>query len=190
MQYNLFCYTVGFAVLTLSMSVFLRESFDVLLDNLLISLKAVGTNLLLYYAAQYAVTLILLLAVQQTVNPNTEAVNDAVQVNSKMIIFLAAVLAPIVEEILFRGVVFGNIAKKNRMAGYIVTTVLFALYHLWIYIFSGENILLVLLYSIQYVPASVLFSRTYEQSGNIYAPIVMYMIINIIAINAASMIQV
>lgn len=185
-QYNLFCYTVGFVVLSLAMSSYLRNSLDVFLDNIWLSLRSVGTNLILYYVAQYAITLFLLMAISQTVNPNTETVDEAIQVNSKIMLFLAAVLAPFVEEILFRGVVFGNIAKKNRTAAYIISTVLFAAYHLWIYVLYGESILIILIYSVQYVPASVLFARTYEQSGNIYAPMLMHMIINIIAVNAAS----
>ena len=187
MQYNMFAYTVGFAVLSLSMSRFLRESFDVFWDNFMASMKAIGVNIILYYVTQYAITLALLLVLPSVENPNTEAVGMAVAINSKVMKFIAVVLAPIVEEILFRGIVFGTIAGKNKTAAYIVSTVLFAAYHLWSYLFAGVDFILILLYSIEYVPGAVFFAKSYDESGNIWTPILMHAVMNYVAIGASSM---
>ena len=186
-QYNLFVYAVGYVVLSFTMANFLRTDFDVFWDNFRVSIQAIGVNIIWYYIAQYAVSLLLASVLPTIENPNTEAVTEAAISSGRTMMFVAAVLAPIVEEILFRGVVFGTIARKNKAVAYIVSTVLFSAYHLWIYVYLGADLLLMALYAVEYIPGSVMFAKTYDESGTIWAPILMHMLMNYVAVSAASM---
>ena len=40
-------------------------------------------------------------------------------------------LVPIVEEMLFRGVVFGSIRPRSRLWAYVVSVAAFSVYHVW-----------------------------------------------------------
>ena len=98
-----------------------------------------------------------------------------------LVFAMSVFLAPLVEEPLFRGAVFGSIYHKNRYAAYAVSTLLFALYHVWQYV-AVYGDASYLLYMLNYVPASVALAFAYERSGSIWVPMAL-----LAAINAASM---
>ncbi len=65
---------------------------------------------------------------------------------------LAICIAPVVEEVLFRGVLFGQIRKANRVLAYGISALLFGVFHVWQYaLVSGD--LKLLLYTMQYISA-------------------------------------
>ena len=90
------------------------------------------------------------------------------------------IAAPIVEETLVRGVVFGSFHKINRYLAYAVSILLFSAMHIWQ--FAGTLTVPALLYNgLVYVPASVALGWTYEKSGTILCPIILHAMINAIA---------
>lgn len=74
---------------------------------------------------------ILLQLSNETTTANQSQINDMVQ-NSSLIssFFLLALLAPICEEILCRGIIPKKIFRGNENLGYIIGTIIFALLHL------------------------------------------------------------
>ena len=46
-------------------------------------------------------------------------------------VLIVVFLAPVVEEALFRGYVFGNLREYSRGAAYLVSCLVFALIHVW-----------------------------------------------------------
>ncbi len=86
-------------------------------------------------------------------------------------VILAVIVAPIAEEILFRGILLPAAAKWCRAAGAIaITTILFALLHLHL----PSLIPLAFL--------SLVLSLAYVYTGSIIVPIVMHMIFNAISL--------
>ena len=86
-------------------------------------------------------------------------------------------LAPIIEETLVRGLVFGSIQPTSRVMAYLVSVILFTLMHNWQYFMlypAGK----VLLSCIPYLPASVALAWTYEKAGTIWASISLHAIVN------------
>ena len=72
---------------------------------------------------------------------------------------IVVVLMPMVEELLFRGVLFGGVRRYSRGAAYLLSAGLFALYCVWQFAFSyGRLDLRYLLLAVQYLPAGVLLS--------------------------------
>ena len=95
---------------------------------------------------------------------------------------LSIALAPIVEEPLFRGLIFGGIRPKSRVLAYIVSAALFSLYHVWQYVaLTGDFSLLI--YCLLYVPVSVGLAWAYDRSGSIWSPMVMHAIINAVSLS-------
>ena len=96
--------------------------------------------------------------------------------------------APIVEEVLFRGVVFQSLRKRNRVLAYVVSVVLFSLYHVWSYaIAAGDP--KVLLYALQYVPLTLILTWTYERSGSLWTAIAFHSSYNFLAMYLTQQLQ-
>jgi membrane protease YdiL (CAAX protease family) len=92
-------------------------------------------------------------------------------------------LAPVVEETMFRGALFGSIRLRSRAVAYIVSALAFAAYHLWPFLFT-DMWRVNALYALQYIPASVILAWCYERGNSIWAPITLHALINLLA-NAA-----
>lgn len=91
------------------------------------------------------------------------------------------VLTPVVEETLFRGLIFGVVRRKSRIAAYVVMILAFALVHIWRG-FLTSDISQVLTAALPYLPAGIALGWTYEKADTIWAPILLH-----IAISAFSM---
>lgn len=179
---NIFYYAFGAAFMLLFLWKYFRRGFDVPAEH---PLGVIFTLVLSYMVAvmlSWAVQLIALaFGVDLASPPNNDTVMDMAGQGFNAVFAMSVFLAPIVEEPLFRGAVFGSIYKRNRYAAYAVSTLLFSLYHVWQYaVVYGDVTYLV--YMLNYVPASVALAFAYERSGSIWVPMALHA-----AINAASM---
>lgn len=175
-------YAIGTVVLFGGMFRFMKSSFHDMCDNKWNTFSSVISCYVLYYALSFVVSYLLATLLSDVTNPNTAAVNDAVRINKNTMILVSVILAPIVEEILFRGIVFGTIRKKSRILAYIVSAVAFSFYHLWQY-FAAAFDWQLFLYVLQYLPGSIALAFCYERGRSIYAPIFLHMLINLIAVS-------
>ena len=96
------------------------------------------------------------------------------------------VFAPVIEETLVRGVVFGTIRPASRVLAYIVSALLFTLMHNWQY-FGLYPALSILLSCLPYIPASVALAWVYEKGGTIWAPITLHALINAMSFGLLSL---
>jgi len=117
--------------------------------------------------------LLMLLGLVQE-NATTEMVALSQGRDYAMLKAVAVFLAPIAEEVLFRGVVFGSLRKRSRTLAYIASIVLFSLYHVWQFaVRSGEP--MYLLAALQYIPISYVLVWGYERSCSIWTTIFFHM---------------
>ena len=129
---NLVYYGLGILVVLGLFMDYLRGQYDGLLDRLglcvLSFFMALGMDYLLSLAAN---SLVLALTGGAMDNPNEAAISEIVLRSSAAMRAVGIFMAPIVEEVLFRGVIFGGLREKNRLAAYAVSMLMFALYHIW-----------------------------------------------------------
>lgn len=111
---------------------------------------------------------------------NQELINIMTQSKPILMIITTVILAPILEEFVFRGIVFGWLYEYNRYVAHIVTALLFAFVHVMMAIFSGNvsEWVQIFVYLFMAFPLSYL----YEKSNNIFVPISTHMINNFISI--------
>lgn len=147
--------------------------------------QAVILGLALHYVGTFAYGLIVSLLKLNLVSFNDETIQMLAQQGKAAMIICAVVLAPVVEETLVRGLIFGTIRCKSRILAYAVSIVFFAAIHVWQYLLV-ENVKAVLLAALQYVPAGIALGWTYEKSNNIWAPIFMHMTVNAISFGLLS----
>lgn len=180
---NVICYAFGLILILIFMHHFLKASFSDLCDNILTALGAVVLGYLMYLVMNAAISWVLTQFLTDLTNPNSQEIENEVKQNSGAMLAVAVVMAPILEETLFRGVVFGSIRKKSRFLAYLVSTLLFAFYHLWQYLFYSFDWRL-LLYLLEYLPGSIALAWCYERGRSIWASVFLHMAINFISLYA------
>lgn len=182
---TLLYYLVSFIVLLVFMRGYLLDSFSVFLDRNIQALSSALLGYVQYIALLYVMIAIVTLIKYKTgTNPNSAAISDQIAQNSRAMLLASTLLAPIVEETLFRGALFGLISRKSRVAAYIVSFLFFSSYHLWSFAAKGLDPMF-LYYMFQYLPGSLVLARCYERSGTIWSPIILHMMINGVSVLAS-----
>ena len=179
---NAVCYVTAAVVLFLLLRRFFRREFDALCDC--------GPVVLLEILKRYGVLLLcnmgvglLLILIGQKENPNNAAVFSLAGEDLGMTAAVAVFLAPIAEEAMFRGGVFGLLRRHNRLAAYAVSMLVFAVYHLWSFALDDPT---AWIYLLQYLPASFLLARIYEKTNTLWASIFLHMTVNGVSMLALS----
>ena len=171
---NLVYYAIGVAFCLTVTHGFLRRGFDRLVDNFRLCLLTIAVALMIDYALSGVAALLLLLVDGLVENPNNAAVMEMAGTDSGAVKAIAIFLAPIVEEVLFRGAVFGSIRTRSRRWAYVVSVLAFSLYHVWQYAAASGD-LRMLLYAVQYFPVSIVLAWAYERSGCIWTSVFFHM---------------
>lgn len=169
---------IGVVYVALFFRKYLRRDFDRMCDRPWLCVTSFAQSFCLWYLLMMLVQLGLSAAgTEMPDNPNDNAVMTMLEAERAPIIVSAVFLAPIVEEVLFRGVVFQSIRKKHRVLAYAVSVALFALMHVWQYAVAAWDVS-VLLYALQYVPITLALTWAYERSGSLWTAIFFHMFNN------------
>lgn len=110
-------------------------------------------------------------------NANDRFITGLFRQSRTAILLVSLLLAPIAEEVLFRGVVFGSAHRKFPFLAYVLSTLLFGLLHVWSYYAPGQY-LSMLMALMTYIPAGAALAWTYEKAGNLWAPIALHILNN------------
>ncbi len=183
LQINICYFVINCIVIWVIFHNFLLRSFHAIRFWELVQALILG--FVLYYAGNFVYSLILNWLHLSVTSYNDQTVQMLADQNFAAMIACAVVLAPIVEETLVRGLIFGVIRRKSRIAAYAVTILFFAAIHVWQYVllYDWKSILLA---ALQYVPAGIALGWTYEKSNTIWAPIFLHMAINAISFGIMS----
>lgn len=180
---NFILYAVGVVYMLVFVMDFLRRDFYTLCDRP----ARTGLQVLLSYGIMLVCnTLVglILVALGFEENPNNAAVGELTKAASGTMTAMAVFLAPIVEEIIFRGGIFGLLRRHSRLWAYVGSILIFSLYHVWSYaLYDWKNIIFI----IQYIPASWLLCTCYEKTESIWTPILLHMLINGISMQVMGM---
>jgi len=177
---NFLCYGMGVCFMLSTCFGYLRADFDPLCDHPLYVISQVIGHYGLMLVMNFAVNTILISITASMENPNNAAVFGMAESEFKKVLVLSVFLAPIVEELIFRGAIFGALREKSRLAAYIVSVFIFSLYHVWGFMFIDWRYII---FIFQYLPISYLLCRIYERTSSIWASIFLHMLVNAISIN-------
>ena len=168
-RFNLLYYCMSFALVLVLLGRYLLRSWRNLAENPGLCL-----------ALNFAVNLLMLLISPSGSNPNQDTVNSLTAQDRSTMMAVAVLLAPVVEEAIFRGGIFCTIRRRSRIAAYVVTVLVFGLYHIASYIVSSGD-LRMLIYVIQYIPGGVALCWSYDKSGSIWTAIFFHMSYNFVS---------
>lgn len=144
--------------------------------------QAVILGFVFYYAGTWVFGFLIDLLNIRIVSFNDQSVRALATDNYWIMVLCSVVIAPMVEETLVRGLIFGSIRPKSRILAYAASMLFFSLMHVWAYM-PTEGLVPVLLAAAQYIPASIALGWTYEKANTIWAPIAVHMAINAISMS-------
>lgn len=148
--------------------------------------QAIILGLVLYYAANYLIDLLMRLLSQSITLYNNDTVADLVDAGYYVMLVITVFVAPIIEETFVRGLVFGSLHPTSRILAYVISCLIFTFMHTWQY-FGAYPVGSVLLSCLPYIPASVALAWVYEKSGTIWASITMHALINAVSFGLLSL---
>ena len=178
---NMIYYYLLFAVTLIIFHRFIARTSRLLVDNLTGAIKTLVLGLVaLYGLNELAFRLINLVLGNQT-NLNDHTISAQIQDAPRVTALIIVLLAPFVEEVLFRGLVFGNLRHKNRMTAYIVSALLFALLHVWQFAVVQQDITYFLV-MLQYLVPGAVLAWAYEHSGTLWTSVGLHAAANALAL--------
>jgi membrane protease YdiL (CAAX protease family) len=169
-QANALYYGVSLAVVMVVFWKLLRREFDHLLDRFFRCVGGIFISYFLWYALSILMTGFMTSVGLDTTTPNDQAVDLLAKESYNIAMVISVIAAPIAEEVLFRGIAFQSIRKKNRFMAYAVSLLLFGLYHVWQYAVFYQDVKY-LLFILQYLPITFALTWCYEYTGSLWPAI-------------------
>lgn len=96
-------------------------------------------------------------------------------------ILIVVILIPIVEEVLFRGLLFGSLRKYSRTMAWIASVVLFAVYSVWTFAVAYGDVRYLIL-AIRYLPMSLALTWCYDRGGSIWSAVLLHAIFHAVVL--------
>ena len=176
-QLNFLFFGVNFAVLTVMMHRFLGRSAKEGFQRPGRTLQSAFFGYVLYWVCSIAFGALIAFLRPEFANANDATILGMAKEDYTLITIGTVILVPVAEELMYRGLIFGSLYNRSRVAAYIVSTLIFAAIHVVGYIGMWEPADLALSV-LQYLPAGICLGWAYARSGTIWAPILMHMAIN------------
>ena len=147
-------------------------------------LLTAATCLGVYYLLSTALGAVIFAVDASFSNVNDNTVTGFLRSNPILTSAVTIALAPISEELLFRGLVFHRARRFGKWAAYVISVAAFAAIHIMGYVgsFSAPRLLLCFL---QYIPAGIVLAAGMDATGSIITPMLIHACINAVAVLTA-----
>ncbi len=176
-QLNFVFFCINFICITVIFHRFLAQCGRISLAQPWLCLRYTGQGLLLYWLGSFLLGLLIARCFPDFSNANDQSIAAMTQENYALMSFGTVLLVPVVEETLYRGVVFGTLYERSPVAAYIVSAAAFAALHVVSYIGSYDPVYLLVSF-VQYIPAGLCLAWAYVKADSIWAPVLMHITIN------------
>jgi len=171
-----------YVLFALTLAVFWRlwkRDADALFAHIGRSLGTLGLGLVAFYGLNELCARLLSLLPGQPVNLNDAAVSARLGASPGSTILIVVFLAPVVEETLFRGYVFGILREHSRAGAYAASCLLWAMAHVWQYVSGDWTYLLT---AAQYIVPGLVMAWTYERAGSLWGSVLLHGAVNALAV--------
>lgn len=176
-QLNFLFFAIDFICIVAIFRKFLKNCAICALEHPWRLLRYAGCGLLLYWLGNFLVSFIILNVYPDFSNVNDQSILELTRENYTLMAIGTVFLVPVVEETLYRGVIFGTLYRFHPFVGYLVSTLIFSALHIINYINSFSPLLLFLCF-LQYIPAGLCLAWAYVKADSIWAPILIHITIN------------
>ncbi len=173
-------------LITLILSIYLvrdtlKRSFRYFKTRIGDNSKVIIRGLLTMYGLNIVLSLIIYMISGESTTGNQELIESGFSVYPVLYAFTAVIFAPIVEELIFRGVLYQELRSKNSYKlPIIISSLSFGLIHtLPIYLSGGNSV--EMLFLLIYTAMGFILTMVYEKTGSIYSSITLHLLNNLIA---------
>lgn len=178
---NALYYYLLFAVTLIIFHRYIGHTTSRLLDNLDRAAVTLFLGLLIFYGANELLYRVFHVFFHSRANLNDVTIAAQVNAAPRTTALVVIFFAPFVEEVLFRGLVFGCLREKSAVVGYAVSALLFAFLHVWTFALSSWDASYFVL-MLQYLAPGLVFARAYDRSGTLWTSILLHAIVNALAL--------
>lgn len=179
--YNFAYHAVNFVAMVCIYHRFLKDSLVSAWGDIWNFIQAVVLGFVAFWACGKVFDWVVSLIRADLSNINDSTVISMLQSNYILMVICVVVLAPVTEELLYRGLIFRNIWQQSKAAAYLISMVAFSAVHVIGYIGATDPVTLILCF-IQYLPAGLCLAWTYTKADNIFAPIAVHALNNAVMI--------
>ena len=180
-QLNFLYYLLNFSAIVLIFRRFLWQNLERLSMYPGYLFRVVLLGLARYLLLNGVVGALLMRLDPSYFNANDSAIAEMVRSELTLIAAGTILLVPVAEESLFRGLIFGTLRKKSRLAAYLVSVCAFSVVHLIGY-FGVYTPMQLLISFLSYLPAGFCLGWAYEKADTIFSPILIHAAVNAIGI--------
>ena len=182
-QLNFLTYFSSAGLIVFFWSRFLRQNLRI---ALYLPFRTIYISCLGYLGNMAITTLIntiIVMVFQDFTNLNDATVTSMLLEDTRLIAVTVVILAPIVEECFYRGLLFRGIYDRNPAIAWVCSVGLFAASHVvgYLGIYSPLELLLSF---VQYLTPGIILCITYRRTGTIIGPMLTHALINAMAIYA------
>lgn len=177
---NLICWGINFCAVMGIFHRFLGNSLKHALKNPAKILLTAVIGFFAYQILSIALSVALVLLFPNFFNVNTANIASIAKQNHLLMALGTVVLVPIVEEVFYRGVIFGLMKRRSTLLAYALSIVMFCLIHVMGYV-GHYTPLHLLICTLQYIPAGIVMAASYHYTDNILTPTLIHMTVNAIA---------
>ena len=178
---NIICFYLLFAAAVLIFHSFLFQTGQVFFKGIERCCKTLGLSLVFFYGLNEIFFRLSHLLWGNLTNLNDTALITQITAAPRMMALVVIFLSPFIEEVLFRGLIFGWLREHSRAVGYVVSCLLFALLHVWEYALFNHDIYYLLL-MVQYIVPGFIFTWAYDHSGSLWTSIAAHAAVNALAV--------
>lgn len=174
-------YYILFALVLIAFGGYFGRTTRAFLDHPWQALAAAGVGMVAFYGFNELVCRVLGLLGAGQANLNDQAILARIGSAPRSTVLIVVFLAPVVEEALFRGYVFGNLREYSRAAAYGVSCLLFASIHVWQFVAASWDFAY-LLVGVQYLVPGLVLAWAYEKSGSLWGSVLLHCAVNGLAV--------
>ena len=172
LQNAIYYYTL-FAAALIIFHGFLARTTRNFADNLGNACRSVAVGLVALYGLNELMYRLTRMLVNNHTNLNDTTISVQIHDAPRVTLLIVVFLAPFVEEVLFRGLVFGNLKSKSRVVAYLVSCLLFALLHVWQFAVVQRDITYFWL-MVQYLVPGLVLAWAYDHTGTLWSSILLH----------------
>ena len=176
-QFNFIFFALNFLFLKVIFHRFLGEHTKLALKQPFRVLRYAFGGYVFFWISTTVIGIVTAHFVPSFSNVNDAAIMQMAASDYTLTAIGTVLLAPVSEELMYRGLLFGSLHHRSPAGAFILSTIVFAAIHVVGYIGLYRPLILVLCF-LQYIPAGLCLGWAYTRSGNIWAPILAHIAIN------------
>ena len=174
-------YAFSLTVLLLGMYNYLKLSFNIMMESKVRSFYVLLLSIMIYGLLVFALSFALMFFMNDPMAFELGDGSAYPEYGFSAMFMLTCVAYPVVQDILFRGVVFGYLRRFGRIKSYVFSTAIYIAALLWPG-FAFDYSPMLLLQALQLGMDNIVYCWCYERSSSIWTVIIFHMIENAIVL--------